>query len=195
MTEQGLRERKKAATRAAMSRTAWALMVERGRSAVSPESVAAAADVAPRTFRYHFRNCEEAILDGLAQQHTRLADLVRQRPAGEPVWDSLLEVLPPAVSAMAGDRGEFATLMEVIAENPDMLAENLLVLERSRHLLARAIGERLGADSAADPYPGLLAGAAVTAISTAIFHWVTSESSLADLIRDYLTRLRAGLPR
>lgn len=197
MDEPGLRERKKAATRAAMSRVAWSMMLQQGLAAVSPESVAAAADVAPRTFRYHFRSREEAILDGLAQQHAGLADLVRARPAGEPMWDSLLAVLPEAVVAMAGDRDEFATLLKVITGDPAMLAENLLVLERARQLLAAAIGERAGADPATDTYPGLLAGAAVTAISTAVVHWAQGPADvpLDRLIRDCLTRLRAGLPR
>jgi AcrR family transcriptional regulator len=192
----GLRERKKAATRAALSRTAWSMMLEHGLDAVTPESVAAAADMAPRTFRYHFRGREEAILDELAQQHLTMADRLRARPAGEPVWDSLLSVLPRAVTEIVGDRGEFAKLMQVITESPAMLAENLLVLDRSRVCIAEAIAERTGTDPRADTYANLLAGAAVTAISTSITHWTdaVTDTALPDLIHDCLVRLRAGLP-
>src|SRR5690349_7940762 len=164
----GLRERKKAATRAALSRTAWSMMLEHGLDAVTPESVAAAADMAPRTFRYHFRSREEAILDEVAQQHLTMAGRLRDRPAGEPVWDGLLAVLPGAVTEIVGDRGEFAKLMRTIKQSPAMLAENLLVLDRSRVSIAEAIAERTGTDPHADTYANLLAGAAVTAISTSI---------------------------
>jgi AcrR family transcriptional regulator len=194
--EPGLRERKKAATRAALSRTAWSMMLEHGLDAVTPESVAAAADMAPRTFRYHFRSREEAILDELAQQQLTLAGRLRARPTGEPVWDSLLAVLPPAVAEIAGDRGEFAKLMRAIMESPAMLAENLLVLDRSRVWIAEVIAERTGTDPDADTYANLLAGAAVAAISTSITHWAkaATDTALPELIRDCLLRLRAGLP-
>jgi AcrR family transcriptional regulator len=194
--EPGLRERKKAATRAALSRTAWSMMLEQGLDAVTPESVAAAADMAPRTFRYHFRNREEAILDELAQQQLTLAARLRARPPGESVWDSLLRVLPQAVAEIAGDRAEFAKLMRAIVESPALLAENLLVLDRSRVSLAEAIAERTGTDTRADTYANLLAGAAITAISTSITHWAgaATGAALPDLIHDCLTRLRAGLP-
>lgn len=196
MTEPGLRERKKAATRAALSRTAWTMMLERGLDAVTPESVAAAADMAPRTFRYHFRNREEAILDELAQQHQKLAVLLRARPAGEPIWDALLHVLPPAVAEIAGDRGDFAKLIAVIAGNPTMMAQNLLVLENARTRLAAAIGERTGTHTLTDPYPGLLAGAVTTAISLSVSHWATGDgwATLPVLVSGCLNRLRAGLP-
>ncbi|WP_328475013.1 TetR family transcriptional regulator [Actinoplanes sp. NBC_00393] len=190
----GLRERKKAASRAAMSSAAWSMLLEHGLDAVTPESVAAAADMAPRTFRYHFRNREEAILDGLAQQHLALADKIRDRPADEPIWDSLLHVVPDAVTETFGDRAEFAKVMQVIADNPAMLAQNLLVLEQGRQLLAVAVADRLGLDVDRDIYPGLLAGATETAISIAVAHWARGDAKLPDLIRDSLTRLRAGLP-
>ncbi|WP_030437443.1 TetR/AcrR family transcriptional regulator [Actinoplanes subtropicus] len=195
-SEPGLRERKKAATRAALSRTAWSMMLEQGLDAVTPESVAAAADMAPRTFRYHFRNREEAILDELAQQQLTLAARLRARPAGEPIWDGLLRVLPQAVTEIAGNRTEFATLMRAIVANPTLLAENLLVLDRSRVSLAEVIAERTGTDPRTDTYANLLAGAAITAISTSITHWArpTTDAALADLIHDSLTRLQAGLP-
>lgn len=52
--EVSLRERKKLATRAALSHAAWSLMVERGLEAATPEAIAEAADVSPRTFRNYF---------------------------------------------------------------------------------------------------------------------------------------------
>jgi AcrR family transcriptional regulator len=195
MTQQGLRERKKAATRATLSRTAWSMMLEQGLDAVTPESVSASADMAPRTFRYHFRNREEAILDELAQQHLTLVDQLRARPEQEPIWDSLLAVLPPAVARMCGDRHVFATLMQVIGDNQAMLAQNLVVLEHSRRSLASVIAERTGVDPHTSTVPNLFAGVAVAAVSTAVTHWAEggTDTDLADVLTECLTRLRAGL--
>ncbi|MDR6318621.1 TetR/AcrR family transcriptional regulator [Actinoplanes couchii] len=194
MTQPGLRERKKAATRAALSRAAWTMLLADGLESVTPESVSAAADMAPRTFRYHFRNREEAILDELAQQHLALADRIRERPPAEPIWDSLLAVLPPEVVRICGDRAVFATLLRVIGDDPAMLAQNLTVLEHSRISLARVIAERAGGQHPGT-YPNLLAGVAVTAISTAVTHWAldTTGTDLAAVLHDCLQKIREGL--
>ncbi|MEU8817623.1 TetR family transcriptional regulator [Actinoplanes sp. NPDC048796] len=193
--EVGLRERKKAATRRALSRTAWSMMLANGLEAVTPEAVAAAADMAPRTFRYHFRSREEAILDELAQQHRALADQLRDRPEGEPVWESLLAFLPEAIAGLAGDRAEFAELLTVLQASPALLAENLRVLELTRQLLAEVISERTGRDLRTDTYPGLMAGVVITVIGTSVAHWATGDddAALPGLIRDCLAQMRAGL--
>ena len=57
----GLRERKKAETRAALSWAAIRLTVERGFENVKVEDIAAAAGVSPRTFNNYFASKGEAI--------------------------------------------------------------------------------------------------------------------------------------
>src|SRR5215208_6054924 len=81
MTDQlGLRERKKLATREALSHAAWRLMVQRGLDAVTPEAIAEAAQVSPRTFRNYFASREEAIIDGLIQSgRATITDDIRAR--------------------------------------------------------------------------------------------------------------------
>ena len=57
----GLRERKKAQTRAAISQAVMGLAVERGLDAMTSDDIAAAANVSVRTFHNYFGSKEEAL--------------------------------------------------------------------------------------------------------------------------------------
>jgi AcrR family transcriptional regulator len=59
---QGLRERKKARTRAAIQRHALRLFQEQGYSATTVDQIAAAAEISPSTFFRYFPTKEETVL-------------------------------------------------------------------------------------------------------------------------------------
>ncbi|MET7339385.1 TetR/AcrR family transcriptional regulator [Nonomuraea sp. NPDC005650] len=189
----GLRERKKQATRTALSRAAWELLVEQGLAAVTPESAAARVGVSANTFRNYFSCREEALVEAIIPRVESIADALRARPAGEPVWDSLAEVLPGQVSAMVGRHEDVAVLLRVTKENPTILAQHLTAIERVKRLLAEAIYERTGAD---DLPSRLLAEAAGVAVHTSIEAWATGHgsTSLAHVVRESIAQLRAGIP-
>jgi AcrR family transcriptional regulator len=171
-------------------------MLRDGLDAVTPETVSATVDVSSRTFRNYFSTVEEAILDELMQWYLTLADQIRARPAAEPIWDSLLQVLPTAVTPLLGERDDIAVLVHAVEDSPGIMAQVLVLFERGRQRLAQVISERTGADLLRDPAPQLLAGAATTAMSTATTMWArrTAELPLPDLIRANLEQLRAGIP-
>lgn len=192
----GLRERKKQATRAALSHAAWSLMIENGLEAVTPETVAEAVDVSPRTFRNYFSSREEAILYGLVRRASSIAQALRARPASEPVWDSFMVVLPDAVAGIVGGSRDLLRLMHSIMCNPAMFAQHLVAFEHGEQLFAEVIAERTGTDLRRDLAARLLAATAGVAIRTAVIAWAESEAdiSVADMIRESLTELRSGLP-
>ncbi|NEC89298.1 TetR/AcrR family transcriptional regulator [Streptomyces sp. SID12501] len=194
--EMGLRERKKLATRAALSHAAWSLMIERGLEAATPEAIAEAADVSPRTFRNYFAGREEAILDGLVSRAASVTDALRARPVGEPLWDSLAQALPSFVTAFIGRRDDIVVLMRAVEDDPAMRAQHLVTFEHVHQQLTELVAERTGTDAEHDMAPRLMAAVASAALRTSVEMWATGDDdvSLPDLIRESLTQLRAGLP-
>ena len=194
--EPGLRERKKRATRAALSHVAFSLLQERGLEAVTPEAVAEAAGVSPRTFRNYFASREEAIVEGVVHRAVSITDALRDRPAGEPVWETLTEVLPDAVPAIVGDRDNVRLLQRVACDHTAMLGQRLAAFEGIQWQLAEVIAERTGTDVVRDLTPRLLTAAVAAVLRTAVEMWAESDgaTSLPDLVRESLAQLRAGLP-
>src|ERR1044072_554888 len=92
----GLRERKKADTRRALSDAALALALERGFDAVTRVSIAEVAGVWLRTFNNYFTGKDEALASRQTDRRRRSIDVIRGRPADERLWTSITEaVLSP----------------------------------------------------------------------------------------------------
>lgn len=198
MTERaGMRERKKTATRAALSEAAIRLAVAHGLDGVTTDAIAAAADVAPRTFRNYFSNKEEAVLAQLSEHAGSFAALIRARPTGEPVWES---VRAACIGVLGGWIGEFAKMRQredLFLSSPSLAAHLLAVCEQAEQLMAEAIAERAGTDSSTDPYPRLQAGVAMLAIKTAMEFWHRNHGDVdaAQLVHQALELIQAGLPQ
>ena len=89
----GLRERKKAQTRSAISTAVMLLALDRGLDAVTVDDIAAAANVSVRTFHNYFGSKEEALIAAWRSEFEVHLDELRARPADEPILVSLEHVL------------------------------------------------------------------------------------------------------
>jgi AcrR family transcriptional regulator len=98
-----VRERKKRETWRLVHAAALRLMTERGFDAVSVDDIVAAAGISRRTFFNYFAGKESVVFDPDPDDPALWAALLAQRPAGEPLWTSLREVLL-AYTAAAADR-------------------------------------------------------------------------------------------
>ena len=179
----GLRERKKLATKQALAFAAMRLAVERGLENVRVQDITDAVNVSRRTFTNYFSSKEEAIASLNADRAARAAEALRDRPAGEPLADSLAEVFAAQHAAATGADREQIEPIRMLISSPALRGEALKTQLQAEGPLAKAIAERTGADPQGDLYPHVLAAAVLAAVRVATGHWPTVGGSLPDLIR------------
>ncbi len=172
----GLRERKKLATRKALSDAALRLAVDRGLENVTIEDITAEANVALRTFRNYFTSKYEAVAAIGADRAHRIGASLLQRPPGEPLWEALthavLEHYEGAEHAFSRDT---MTALGRVLQAPAMRGEYLKVNFEMQNALAAAIAERTGKDVEAGMFPQILAGAVTAASQVAIRRWYAAD--------------------
>lgn len=101
MAEPGLRERKKARTRRALIDAATRLFLEKGYEQTTVAEIAAAADVAPRTFFSYFQSKEDVLFaDNDERIGIALATIAQRAPEDRPL-DVLLRALDRMMSSTA----------------------------------------------------------------------------------------------
>ncbi len=147
-TEPGRRERKKAATRKAISDAATMLFVERGFDDVSIREIADAADVSPTTVFAHFPQKEALVFDEDDAQRDLLVSAVRDRAPGTSVSEALRDLYRRELIGLAFDptgenRRQF---MKLITETPALQDYASRMWLRHEDALAQAIAETTGRD-------------------------------------------------
>jgi AcrR family transcriptional regulator len=155
---EGLRERKKRATRDAIAATARRLFDERGFDAVTVAEVAAAADVSEKTVFNHFATKEDlAFAGGEVRLNQLLADIA-QRPAGT----SVLHVFRAATDAMIDgltsttEDDDFLVVPRIIRGSRALQVRLATGWEHESAALTAVIAETAGADDD-DVIPAIVA--------------------------------------
>ncbi len=189
----GLRERKKAKTRAAIRQHALRLFRERGYYETTVEQIAAAAEVSPSTFFRYFPTKEDVVL----QDDVDLITL------------EAFEAQPPGLSAIAALRAALRTVAaELSAEDveqfressalsvsvPEIRARAFEEFAQSIRMIAEAISKRAGRDAdnfAARNLAGAIVGVVMSATLTAA---EKPGSDILEPIDAALAHLEAGLP-
>ena len=193
----GLRERKKLATRQALGAAAMRLAVERGLENVLVEDIAAAADVSPRTFNNYFASKYEAICALALDRSFRIGEALRERPAGESLWDAVRNaVLDVYASATAAPSPEVIAGIRLVTGSPALRGEYLKVLSIMQYELAAAITERTGTTAAADTFfTRAFSGAITAVVQAASEQWLFADPpvGLASVIEHALSELADGM--
>ncbi|MGC4891960.1 TetR family transcriptional regulator [Micromonospora sp. DT227] len=199
----GLRERKKAATRAALSWAAIRLTVARGYDAVLVEDIAQAAGVSPRTFNNYFASKAEAISARHLDRSRRVVDALRARPASEPLWRAIEAAFltswapgPEVEQSPPGAHEEWVAGLRVMLAEPALQGEMLRAGAVAAAELAEAVAERTGTDAGRDLYPHLVAAAVNAGVGAAMRHYLRAArpAPMERLLSDALAQLAAGLP-
>jgi AcrR family transcriptional regulator len=194
----GLRERKKLATRQALSSAALRLAVEHGLENVTIEDITAEADVALRTFRNYFASKYEAVAAIGADRARRIGMSLLERPPGEPLWDALTHaVLQHYEGTDQAFSPELMTAIGRVLQTPAMRGEYLKVNFEMQNALALALAERTGTDLATDMFPQILAGAVTAATQVAIRRWYAADPPvpLRPLLERALEQLASACSR
>ena len=166
----GLRERKKARTRAAIQDAALRLYLEQGYDATTVEQIADAAEVSPSTFfRYFPTKAETALYDRLdpvflqsfVEQPADLSPTAALRAA---MWD-VLSRLAPEESELEQARWR---LVAGVPELRAALAERIAPLGQ---MVAEALGKRIGRrpdDLTVRVWTGAVVGGLMAAVFAAL---------------------------
>jgi AcrR family transcriptional regulator len=195
----GLRERKKSATKEALSRAALNLALERGLAGVTADAIADIVEVSPRTFHNYFTSKEDAVLFVLDRALHSLVSAFCARDPAEPVLDSLEVVLCDFVES-AGALDRMVAVTKLMAEHPTLVA-HVARLDGTSDVMLAEIGRRTGTDPDIDLYPRLVYHAA-NAVGRAVVelqvksgpHAVVTHV-LSDLVHAGFAQLRGGLPQ
>ncbi len=184
----GLRERKKAATREALSMAALKLALERGIVNVRVGDIAAAAGVSPRTYNNYFSNREQAICALGAQRALRIVSAFNERPATEPLADALVHAMVDHNEAQGEPDREVFRLMAC----DDVVRGEFFKATTAIHRpLADAIADRVGMDAAVDLFPNVVASTYEAGARAAMLFWLLPGCTqpLATVLRQALTAL------
>lgn len=196
----GLRERKKRETRIALSWAAVRLTVERGYGNVRIEDIAAEAGVSLRTFRNYFDSKADAIAAREVDRSLRIAEELRARPAGEPLWTAIRAAIEKHFALGEEGHGghtapdeKWLAGIRVMMTEPALQGAVLKAHAKAADELAAAVAARTGTSGL---YPRLVAEVigAVRAVVTAEWLRADPPSSVADLLSAALDQVEAGLP-
>lgn len=202
MTSPGLRERKKADTRRALSDAALRLAFDHGLENITREDIANLAGVSLRTFTNYFTGKYEALAYRQTERMRRSVAELRRRPADEPLWTAIaIAVLKPLEEDFADFDGEanWVPSRQELAE-----VRKLLLSPQIRDAVAKdlfdgwleAIAERTGTDPGRDMYPRLVVAVVRAVGDAAADAYAAADPPVAitTLIRDGLAAVAAGLP-
>jgi AcrR family transcriptional regulator len=198
-----LRERKKLATRRLLRRAALNLVAEHGLANVTVEDIAEAADVSPRTFFNYFPSKEAALFGGDADRATMLRERIATEAPGEPPLVALRTVMAEdseeiaaELRSLGGDPGEWLRRMKVARTDPHVRAAHAAQMAMIERAIGEGLAARLGTDLETDPYPWVLAAAAVGVVRACMAFWAGSSGSaqLTQLIDQAFQALADGLP-
>jgi AcrR family transcriptional regulator len=191
----GLRERKKARTRAAIRQHALRLFAAQGYAATTVEQIADAAEVSPATFFRYFPTKEDVVLQDdfdiialaeMEQQPAELGPIAAFRAAAAAMWQHLT---PEDIAA-------FEATTRLTMSVPEIRARALDEFVRTADQIAEAIARRTGCP-ADDFAVRNMAGAIIGVIMAATMPWDTAGldvTGMFDRIDAGLAHLEAGLP-
>jgi AcrR family transcriptional regulator len=172
MTTQSLRQKHVDRTRQAIIEAAFALFAERGFGATTVDDIAERADVAPRTFFRYFPTKESVLFHDTDSKVETIRERLAERPAGEPVAQSLLAIFRKMASELANDRERAQLLCRLSLETEGLLSSRRRqMIDQFSAAIVEVVSERDG-NTQDDVALRAMAAAVVACGATAIHCWL-----------------------
>lgn len=192
----GLRDRKKANRRASLASAAFAIAVEQGLEAATVDAITGRVGVSPRTFHNYFSSRDEAIAWRVSAIGREWIGLLRDRPAGEDIWDSV-DVL--AADVLRPDHRTPEELFRIVAMLdgvPEGVVHRARVEADAIEEFGDVIAERTGTDPVRDVFPRLARMVIIAAMKASLelfLDGAPGDRTLLDLFRECMRDIRTGL--
>ncbi|MEU6781219.1 helix-turn-helix domain-containing protein [Nonomuraea angiospora] len=142
---EGHRERKKVRTRRALLEAAVRLFSERGYEQTTVAEIAAAADVAPRTFFAYFASKEDVLFLQAEDRGQVMTEVVAGRKPGEPLGDLLSRMFEALVRSLAEDDELDFSLSplrtQLVFTEPALRARMMTIMMEMQPVVAEALCE------------------------------------------------------
>jgi AcrR family transcriptional regulator len=193
----GLRERKKARTRAAIREHALRLFREQGYAATTVEQIAEAAEVSPSTFFRYFPTKEDLVLQD--DFDVLMFEALERQPAGLSIIAALRRATAETLASIsAGERARLNETAALTLSVPEIRARAIDEFARTIQAMTEAVAKRAGR-APDDLAARTVAGAVIGVIMSATLPWTgwTDEPATKDMfqrIDDALALLEEGLP-
>jgi AcrR family transcriptional regulator len=193
----GLRERKKARTRASLREHALRLFREQGYQATTVEQIAAAAEVSPSTFFRYFPTKEDLVLQD--DMDTRMLAALERQPPGLGAVAAMRAATREVISSYSGAELDIVReTTELTMTVPEIRARAMDEFARAISVMAEAVAKRAGR-SPDDLAVRTVAGAIFGVIMSITMPWQSLSSAhgfedMFERIDEALALLEAGLP-
>jgi AcrR family transcriptional regulator len=188
----GLRERKKAQTRATIQTHALRLFREQGYGATTVEQIIDAAEVSESTFFRYFPTKEDLVLRD--EYDPMLVEAYRSQPAGVPPVPALRAAFAAVFGPLpAQQRAEQRERIALVLTVPSLRAAMLDQFAGAMRLLSGAIAERAG--RRADDFAVRTVAGAVVGVMIAVLEALADDpgADMAGLIDAGIAQLEGGL--
>lgn len=175
---QGLRERKRAATRLRIATEAARLATKRGVAGVTADEIADASDISRATFFRFFATKETAIAEGFSGPEVQqLLAVLAAQPAELSPLDAVAQTFRDLGTRLDPATRELVLEQARIAESsPALQAWMASAWLHDEQLVARVLADRLGTGPD-DPRARMVAAAAMAAMRTGLERWVAGGGS------------------
>ena len=189
----GLRERKKARTRAAIQRHALRLFRQQGYDETTVSQIAEAAEVSESTFFRYFPSKEDVVL--WDDFDPRVVEVFRAQPSGVRPVQAVRVAIREVLGELTHEQQlELRERMDLMLAVPGLRTNMLEQMEAPMRLFAQMLAERSGRRPD-DPAVRALAGAIMgVSIATMFAFAQDPDADILVMLDEALAYLDAGLP-